>query len=76
MKQTELARYLTQWFEKQGEKQHGRLYDNKNPVCLVMKKNLVRLGYWKDLPRGNPEKGFQNMMRSMVEEVGECGTGS
>ena len=38
-----------------------RKFPNRSKLYYVLKRELSKLGYWKERPRGNPKKGFQVM---------------
>ena len=64
MTQKELANELSLWFQ-----QHKRdERKNNNPVWMVMKDNLDWIGHWKNLPRGNPRKGYRKMALYVVDD--------
>jgi hypothetical protein len=39
--------------------------DRHSPYFLVFKEELSKRGYWQNLPRGDPAKGYQKSQRKV-----------
>ena len=57
----DLAREIAEWFERhRGDKGIWQ-----KPVGRSVREALMRRGNWKNAPRGNPRKGYEEMRRRM-----------
>lgn len=67
MNEKELSIELNNWFKS------NSIYDThvwcRNPVGIILKKQLKSLGNWKNKERGNPSKGGRK--RKYLKEVKE-----
>lgn len=57
----EMARVLEEWFvlvEGMESKERSEIW-SRSAIGIVVRGRLRDLGYWKNLPRGNPAKGFK-----------------
>lgn len=60
----ELAKLLGGWFyETAGVRNRW----NEDPVGVVIKEQVERLGHWKNRARGNPAKGYRKMVEGRSE---------
>lgn len=57
MNEKELSIELKKWFDS-GQIRHSHAF-LRNPVAKVLRDELKLLGYWQNLPRGNPAKGLR-----------------
>jgi hypothetical protein len=39
----------------------------RNPVMRAMKRELLAMNRWRNLPRGNPKKGYINSKKNTVK---------
>ena len=53
----ELRRLLKMFFSEVDLSQRDVL--SKNKTAKLLKSNLLKLGYWKNKPRGDPSAGFR-----------------
>jgi hypothetical protein len=60
---TELAAEIEKWFDATTGRQRQWIGD---PVGVVIKERLERVGHWKRLPRGNPAKGRAIALKQKV----------
>jgi len=67
MTRKELVEALDAWF-----KAHPKgVRKNMDPVWWVMQENLTKLGHWKNLPRGDPRKGYRIQQKRKAKDTGE-----
>ena len=63
----EMAGVLDEWFklvEGMGSKERSEIWV-RSAIGEVIRRRLRGLGYWKNLPRGNPKKGFAASRREV-----------
>jgi hypothetical protein len=68
MNQKQLAAEIEKWFKTRNLSEKN--FWNNNPVARIMKEKLCALGYWKNLPRGNPKKAFRLMKEKIARKNG------
>ena len=60
MTQEELAVKINKWFcfLSDGKIKQESHFWKRNPVAFAIQDNLMKIGHWKHLGRGNPKKAF------------------
>jgi len=84
MKRKEMTRMLTTWFDEEYltkkmlagllsswfDAQPKRCRLDNDPIWKVIKTRLLKLGRWRNLPGGDPKKGYLNQQVSLGRAPG------
>ncbi len=67
MTQKQLSIELNNWFKSN---KPDKNFWNANPVALIIKENLIKMGNFKGRKRGNPKRAYKKMLFKLAQNNG------